>query len=101
MASVATKEENIEAEDLTETIVKFVQIKEITAINPLTVSTANELIVTNAVILKKTASYLKTSKPVLNISPKTLICNPSIHPTETTETTIPLNPVPTVNTIHS
>ena len=51
-ASVATKEENIEAEDLTETIVKFVQIKEITAINPLTVSTANELIVTNAVISK-------------------------------------------------
>ena len=83
---------------MTETIVKFVQIKEITATNPLTVSTANALIVTNA---KKTVSFSKTKKHVLDTNLKILICKQSTHPTEITKTTIPLNPVPTVNTIHS
>ena len=101
MASIATKEEILEAEDLTETTVKFVQIKEITA-TPLTmVSTANALIVTNAAIPKRTASSSKTTKHVLDTNLKIPVCKQNIHQTETTERIIPLNPVPTVNTIYS
>src|SRR5436309_5615018 len=102
--SAATKEkEIIEAEDLTETTVKFVQIKEITATNPLTVSTANALIATNAVIPKRTVSLSKTTKLVLVINQRTLVCNPNTRPMATTATAtpIPINPVPTVNTIRS
>src|SRR5436190_4487786 len=102
-ASTAIKEEIIEAEDLTETTVKFVHIKEITATNPLTVSTANALIATNAVIPKRTISFSKTTKPVLVINQRTLVCNPNTRPMATTATAtpIPINPVPTVNTIRS
>src|SRR5436190_5626620 len=100
--SAATKEkEIIEAEDLSETTVKFVQIKEITATNPLTVSTANAHIATNAVIPKRTVSLSKTTKLVLVVNHKTLVCETNTHPTETTVTAVPINPVPTVNTIRS
>ena len=75
MASIATKEEILEAEDLTETTVKFVQIKEITETNPLTmVSTANALIATKAVIPKRTASSSKTTRQVLDTNLKILVC---------------------------
>ena len=96
MAFGATEEKVIEAK---ETTVNFVQIKATDF--PPTDSTPNALIATNTVILKRIASSSKTTKPALDISHKTLVCNPSIHPTEITETIIPLNPVPTVNTIHS
>src|SRR5436305_15344163 len=86
--SAATKEEEvIEAK---ETTVNFVHIRDITIDFPTTVP--NALIATNAVIPKRTLSLSKTTKLVLAINYKILVCQTNPHTMKTTGTAPPNNP---------